>query len=120
MMQPSVEPVATPVVAKILEWPTPPEWWHVEQGWTARDKWLWRKNVSRRLKQPVLALIAAEPGVEVANELEGTTQAIVTAPPEAWQRIMDPARSRLPLAEIEIHDDAEVSIPQPVGGPAPL
>jgi hypothetical protein len=101
-------------VVKVLEWPTPPNWTAFEPGWSYRQKVQWRSNLSRQLKDRLLIRLRQFPGVEVANELVGTTQAIVCAPPETWDRLLDKTDPIIPVDKIQIYDNDLVSGFEPV------
>jgi hypothetical protein len=101
-------------VVKVLEWPTPPDWTAFYPGWSYRQKLQWRSALSRELKEHLLVRLRQFPDVEVLNELVGTTQAIVCAPPETWDRLLDKADPIIPLDKIQIYDNDLVQGFEPV------
>jgi hypothetical protein len=107
------------LVTKVLEWRAPAEWWYTEVGWSYRDKLRWRSELSKKLKSGILSQIRSISGAEVANELEGTTQAIVTAPADVWERLLDPHNRIIPVESVQIYENDEISVPRPVESAGP-
>jgi hypothetical protein len=69
------------------------------------------------LKEHLLGRLRQIPEVEVSNELVGTTQAIVCAPPETWVRLLDKADPIIPVDKIQIYENRRVQgfVPVAIG-----